>query len=102
MTYAVYLMVACGLTVTMIDVEGGPGAWVVRMALRPLMSRLIGMKDATELLACGVCFSAYTGAAVGGVVAAVTGDLFPLCTLPLAAPFVFWLCVRVSTSRWGS
>lgn len=94
MNYCLLLMAAIGVTVTMIDVQSGPGPWIVRYWLRPALSDLIGLEPATKLLTCGVCFSAYTGLLVG-LLYGCTGDWLPAATLPFAAPCGFWLVLRL-------
>lgn len=97
--YAVYLMTALGLTVTLVGVTTGPGVWVRERILRRGLDVAIGHKRAYALLECGICVSAWTGLAVGVIASAVTGQWLPALTLWLSAPFAFWLSLRVGAGR---
>lgn len=101
MTYALYLLATIGLAAAMVDVPHGPGAWAMRVIVRPLLSSLIGLAPATNLVTCMVCFSAYCGLVVGGVVALATMDVVPLFTLPLAAPGAIWMFMRLIGALGG-
>jgi hypothetical protein len=120
--YLVYLATAMGITVLVVVQGGGPGAWVRERVLAPLathgaawavlvsmlargrfrswrglrrLSADRGLQFADELLGCSVCFSAWSGTAVGVAVALLTGELLPLATLWSVAPFGFWMAARM-------